>query len=151
MKIIETNGTLSNQKENPSEEEKIVLSDIKLGKNTKGQWCVSVKTGDHKYLEIDTVVHFHYFDVVNSYPRIDGKISYPYGISLSNKEDLEIKDEFGVNDYIMLDSKNIWLIPETMEEEASIAGCYLIIHPLKYEYRFLIVPWSDIMIDKEEP
>jgi hypothetical protein len=127
--------------ENPQptlpEDKRIVLKNIEVYKNKKGQWCLAFKSENHKYLHVD-------FNISTN--------------ALGRKGDSEIERlKFSAQGFSIQtepydnedwDWKTIFLVPESEEEYNEISGCAAIL-PTKWTYECVIVQFEDFYMDED--
>ena len=124
----------------------IILKNISLNKNSKGQLVLTFDTENHKYLKVEYGMwsNRRVNEDYNEYPWG----SHCFGISTP----CEYKEsDFSDGEPLMLSVSNleIWLEPDTAEEDTMLSGLACIL-PTKYSYSIAIIPWADLEIDVKE-
>jgi len=125
----------------------ILVKDFRLGLNADGAVAISFKTENHKYLDVQYRM--------SSSARIDEDyVNKPWGsqcIEISTYEEYQ-EGDYGNGTPLMLpiSRMNIWLEPDTKEEDAAISGVACIL-PAKWAYEIVIVPFEKFSSDDTDP
>ena len=119
------------------EDKRIVLKNIEVYKNKKGQWCLAFKSENHKYLHVDFNISTNALGRIGALQTEMLKFS-AQGFSIQtgpyNNEDW--------------DWQTIFLVPESEEEYNAISGCAAIL-PTKWSYECVVVPFEDFYMDED--
>lgn len=123
----------------------LVLENLCVGKNGRGQIIIGFDSKNHKYFEIDQYPSWNSWDDV----VVEGEESCGFG-----SRDIGIKSSTKVWEKNGDWAQPIWMsslvvVPENEEEDNLIDG-YIFALPLKYEYSIIFIPMDDYFMELKE-
>jgi hypothetical protein len=122
------------------DDKKIVLTGVRIYQNTHKQWCLSFGSENHKYLDVGYRISTNALWKVNDKgeretERLD---FYAHGFII----------EIGEPDQGTWDWQQIFLVPESKEEEQELSGCAAVLGT-KWSYQCVIVKFEDFWSDED--
>ena len=121
-------------------EDKIVIENINVTQNERGQWLVDFASKNHKYLQVRYIMSSGHIDRKPQYLD-DGSLATCEAFVIDTHEEAQ-EDGFT----LPLSSTVLWLIPETREECSAINGVAAIM-ATKWCYCCCIVAYNDFAPD----